>query len=155
METIEIRYNKFLIYIIGIFTIASFYSIYATYYLSTQLKNDKNANTILALIIGQIIGIVLLARAIYKYARQILKNEPVLTLSKSGIELNPTIGKPALFLWQQVDNWTIEKDSDGHKHLLIIESANQKTSAHRTWLEKSPEEIEALLEQYKPKIGEV
>lgn len=88
--------------------------------------------------------------AIYIPARKFIRNEPVLTFSRSEIEINEK-GKPVSYLWVQVISWSIEKDPDGRTHYLVIETAGSKSNINISWLEKKPDEIEALMLTYKPR----
>jgi hypothetical protein len=142
MEKIEIRQNKKkLIPMLALLTAALFG---ITYYIYFSGKFDNN-NTI------KIVYVFLTASllyAIYIPARKLLKNEPVLTFSKSEIEINEK-GKPVSFIWLQIIDWKIEKDSDGNTHYLIVETEDKKRKINISWLDKKPSEIEELLQAYK------
>jgi len=88
--------------------------------------------------------------AIYIPLRKFIGNEPVLTFSRSEIEINEK-GKPVSYLWLQVINWSIETDAEGRTHYLVIETEGRKRKINISWLEKKPAEIEALMLTYKPK----
>jgi len=142
METIEIRQNKkTLIPMLTVLTAALFGM---TYYIYFSGKFDSN-NTM------KIVYVFLTASllyAIYIPTKKFFKNEPVLTFSKSEIEINEK-GKPVSFLWLQVIDWKIEKEEDGGTHYLTIETADTKKKINISWLDKRPSEIEELLQTYK------
>ena len=142
METIEIRQNKkTLIPMLALLTAALFG---ITYYIYFSGKFDNN-NTMKILYVFLTASLLY---AIYIPAKKFFKNEPVLTFSKSEIEINEK-GKPVSFLWLQVIDWKIEKDSDGNTHYLIVETEDKKRKINISWLDKRPGEIEELLQKYK------
>jgi hypothetical protein len=144
METIEIRQNKkTLIPVLVVMAIALFGM---TYYIYFSGKFDNN-NTMKILYVFLTAS---LSYAIYIPSKKFFKNEPVLTLSKSEIEINEK-GKPLAFLWLQVVNWEIEKHEDSGTIYLKIETADKKKKVNISWLDKSPSKIEELLQTYKPK----
>jgi hypothetical protein len=142
METIEIRQNKkILIPMLALLTAALFGM---TYYIYFSGKFDNN-NTMKILYVFLTASLIY---AIYIPAKKFFKNEPVLTFSKSEIEINEK-GKPVSFLWLQVIDWKIEKEEDGGTHYLTIETADKKSKINLSWLDKRPSEIEELLQTYK------
>jgi hypothetical protein len=142
METIEIRQNKkTLIPMLALLTAALFGM---TYYIYFSGKFDNN-NTMKLLYVFLTASLIY---AIYIQAKKLFKNEPVLTFSKSEIEINEK-GKPVSFLWLQVIDWEIEKEEDGGTHYLTIETADKKRKINISWLDKRPSEIEELLQTYK------
>lgn len=144
MKKIEVRQNKkTLIPMLFLLTIAL---LGMTYYIFFSGKYDNN-NTMKILYVF-LNG--LLIYAIYIPAKKFLKNEPVLTFSKSEIEINEK-GKPISFLWQQIISWKIEKDEDGGTQYLTIETGDTKKKINISWLDKSPNEIEKLINSYKSK----
>jgi hypothetical protein len=144
METIEIRQNKkTLIPMLAVLT-ATLFGM--TYYIYFSGKSDNN-NTM------KIVYVFLTASVLYTIyipTKKFLKNEPVLTFSKSEIVINEK-GKPASFLWLQVIDWNIEKEEDGGTLYLTIETADTKKRINISWLDKRPNEIEQLLQTYKPR----
>ncbi len=115
-----------------------------TYYIYFSGKYDNN-NTM------KILYVFLTASLLYSIyipTRKFLKNEPVLTISKSKIEINEK-GKPISLLWLQIIDWKIEKEKDGGTHYLTIETAEKKRKINISWLDKRPSEIEELLQTYK------
>lgn len=120
-----------------------------TYYIYFSGKFDhNNIMKILYLVLN-----VSVAYTIYVPAKKFFKNEPVLTFSKSEIEIHEK-GKPESLLWLQVINWRVEKEKDGNTHFLIIETADKKYKINISWLEKPPNEIEELLQTYNKKGDE-
>ena len=87
--------------------------------------------------------------AVYFPIKKLIKNEPVLLLNKSGIEINVK-GKLNSFSWLQITNWKIEKDDDGRTSFLIVETTDTKKKINITWLDKQPSEIEEVLNRLKP-----
>lgn len=144
MEKIEIRQNKkTLIPILALFTAALFAMIYYIYF-SGKFDNNNTMRIVYIFITASTIY------AIYIPAKKIFKNEPILTLSKSEIEINEK-GEPVSFLWLQVIDWKIEKDEDGSTYFLTIETYESKKKINISWLEKRPIEIEELLQTFKKK----
>jgi hypothetical protein len=142
MTKIEIRQNKKrLIPMLVLFAVGLFG---ATCYVYFSGKFDDN-NTMK---IFYIMAIASFAYTFYYPIKKFFKHEPVLTLSKSEIEINEKV-KPLTFLWLQVIDWKIEKEKDGNTHYLIIETADKKFKTNISWLEKRPSEIEQLLHTYK------
>lgn len=74
--------------------------------------------------------------------------------SKSEIEINEK-GKPVSFLWLQIIDWKIEKDQESNTHYLTIQTVDQKKKINISWLDKTPEEIEELLQMYKKSLRTV
>jgi hypothetical protein len=142
METIEIRQNKKTLIPMLVLLLGAL--IATTYYVYFSGKYDGN-------IIMKVLYVFLSAilfYAIYFPAKKFFKNEPVLTLSKSEITINEK-GKPVSFLWAQINDWKIEKDSDGGTQYLIINASALTKKINISWLEKRPSEIEELIYAYK------
>jgi hypothetical protein len=139
METIEIRQNKkTLIPIICLFTAALFGM---TYYIYFSGKFDDNSTM-------KIIYIFLTASLLYTIIipiRKFIKDEPVLTLSKNSLLVNEKL-KSITFTWQEITNWQIEKIEN--THYLNIQTTDKLKKINISWLEKKPDEIEALIEKY-------
>lgn len=57
-----------------------------------------------------------LAYTIYLNARNQIKQAPVITLTKTGIETGEK-DKAQSFLWQQIREWRVEKDGDNGYNL--------------------------------------
>lgn len=142
MESIEIRQNKkTLIPVLVIMTISLILVVYVAFF-SGEFKNNKTMTFF------YVFAIVSLAYGIFIPVRKFLKDEPVLTLNKSEIEINVK-GKPVSFLWLQVHDWKIEK-KDNNSY-LIIETSETKKKVDISWLEKTPSEIEELMQTFKTK----
>lgn len=140
MATIEIRQSKKkLIPMLALLTAALFGTTYYAFF-------SGNFDNIKAMKVLYVILLASLAYAIYIPAKKFFKHEPVLTVSKSEIEMNEK-GKPTALLWLQVIDWKIEKDDS--TYYLIVETADKKHTINISWLEKTPSEIEALLQTYK------
>jgi hypothetical protein len=90
--------------------------------------------------------------ALYFPLRQLIKKEPVLTLSKSDITINVK-RKPVTYLWSQIQGWHIEKDKENSNRYLILETTEGKKSVMISWLEKKPAEIEELIISYSGKAS--
>ena len=86
--------------------------------------------------------------ALYFPLKQLIKNEPALIISKSEITITRR-GKPDTWLWMQIQSWHIEKDKENSNWYLILETTEGKKSYSITWLEKSPAEIEELINELK------
>ena len=142
MEKIEIRQNKkTLVPMLALLTAALFGT---AYYIFFSGKFDNN----ITVKILYVFLITSLLYAIYIPTKKFFKNEPVLTFSKSEIEINEK-GKPVSFLWLHVIDWKIEKEEYSSTHYLIIETADKKRKVNISWLDKRPSEIEELLQTYK------
>ena len=142
METIEIRQNKkTLIPMLAVLTAALFGMTYYIYF-TGKFDNNNTMKVVYVFLTASLLY------AIYIPTKKFIKNEPVLTFSKSEIEINKK-GKPVSFLWLQVIAWTIEKEEDGGTHYLTIETADTKKKINISWLDKRPNEIEELLQTYK------
>lgn len=142
METIEIRQNKkTLVPMLVVLTAALFGMTYYIYF-SGKFDNNNTMKIVYVFLTASLLY------AIYIPTKKFFKNEPVLTFSKSEIEINEK-GKPVSFLWLQVIDWHIEKEEDGGTHYLTIETADAKKKINISWLDKKPSEIEELLQTYK------
>jgi hypothetical protein len=128
MQTIEIRQNKKKV--IPTLVLLAIVLIAATYYIYFSGEFDNNN----AMKILYVFLTASLLYAIYIPTRKLLKNESVLTFSKSEIEINEK-GKPVSFLWIQVINWKIEKDEN--TYYLVIETTDVKKKINISWLDKS------------------
>ena len=128
--------------IVGL-TIALFGIIY---YIFLQGKLDNNY-------VMKFLYIILTASliyAIYIPVKKFIKDEPVLKLSDTEIELSEK-GKPVSLLWPQVTDWKVEKEDDGGTHYLIVHTAERKHKINISWLDKRPSEIEKLLQNFHKK----
>lgn len=76
--------------------------------------------------------------------KRLRTNEPLLTFSREGLEINET--KPILVLWQDVIDWNIRR-SDATDY-LIINTEKKRHSINISWLEVKPTEVEALMIQF-------
>lgn len=74
-----------------------------------------------------------------------------MTLKNSEIIINDK-GRPDSFLWHQIIDWTIEKEDDGGTNYLIVKKTEKTRKINISWLEKNPNEIEALFRIYKGDI---
>jgi dipeptide/tripeptide permease len=146
MQPIEIRQSKkkliSFIVIMFVSQIGLVYLIYfsGNYNLSTTLK-VAYAGMLAALIYF-----------LYLPVRKLIKNEPVITLTKSDITINVK-RKPVTYLWSQIQGWHLEKDKENSNRYLILETTEGKKSAHISWLEKKPAEIEELIISYSGKAS--
>ena len=113
------------------------------YYIYFSGEIDNNTAKILYVFLT-----VLLIYAIYIPTKKFIKNEPVLTLSNSDLEINEK-GKSVSFLWLQVVDWRIEKDEENNTHYLVLHTADTKKKINISWLDKKPHEIEELFRKYK------
>jgi hypothetical protein len=142
METIEIKQNKkALVPMLVLLTAALLGMVYYIYF-SGKFDNKNTMKIVYSILT------VSLLYAIYIPVRKFFKNEPVLTFSKSEIEINEK-GKAVSFPWLQIIDWKIEKETDGGTHYLIIETIDRKRKINISWLDKRPNEIEELLQKYK------
>lgn len=142
MDKIEIRQNKkTLIPFLTILLIAFFGMIYYIYFSGKFDNNDTMKVLYIFLSVS-------LLYAIYIPTRKFLKNEPVLTICNSEIEINEK-GKPVSYLWEQIIDWKIEKEDDGGTHYLFLQTAEKKNKINISWLDRRPSEIEEILLKYK------
>jgi hypothetical protein len=144
MQPIEIRLNKWKWILMFTFLLSGQIAmIYFTFF-----SGKYDSNTLL-----KVVTVVLTAwilYALYFPARQLIKNEPAIILSKSEITINRR-GKPDTYLWMQIQGWQIEKDKENSNRYLILETSEGKKSYSITWLEKKPAEIEELIITYSGK----
>src|ERR1044072_6856500 len=105
MQPIEIRLNKWkwslFITFLLVGQIAMFYF--------TFFSGKFDDRTLLKVVNVAIVAYLLYA--LYFPVRQLIKNEPVLTLSKSEITINRR-GKTVTYLWMQIQGWHLEKDKE-------------------------------------------
>jgi hypothetical protein len=142
METVEIRQNKkTLIPMLVILTLALFGMSYYIYF-SGRFDNNNTMKLVYVFLTASLIC------AIYIQTKKFIKNEPVLKLNESHLEINEE-GKPLSFLWLQITHWEIEKDEDGGTYYLRVETADTKKKINISWLNKRPAEIEELFLTFK------
>ncbi|HEY8894364.1 MAG TPA: hypothetical protein VIM79_06100 [Niastella sp.] len=142
MQPIEIRLNKWIwIPMLTFLLVGQIVMFYITFF-----TGKFDGNTLLKVVTVGLIGWLLYW--LYFPVRQLINNEPVLILSKSEITINRK-GKPVTYLWMQIQGWHIEKDKENSNKFLILETTEGKKSVSITWLTKKPEEIEALLSEFK------
>ena len=142
MEIIEIRQNKKTVIPMLVLLTATLLGV--TYYIYFSGKYD-NTNTIKIL---YFFLTAVLIYAIYMPIKKFIKNEPVLTFSKSEIKINEK-GKTNSFSWLEVIDWEME-DDDGTTY-LIIKTTDSKRIINISWLDKRPNEIKELLQTFKTK----
>ncbi len=109
-------------------------------YFSGHFKNNNFMKLLYIFIGGS------LAYAIYMQVRKLVKNEAVIIMTQSAIEINQK-GKPVSFPWLQISDWKIEKDDNNW--YLFVEAGDTKIGIDISWLERKPEEIEHLIWEYK------
>lgn len=85
---------------------------------------------------------MMIAGSIY-YARLLVLNKTIITLTSEFIKLQDTV-----YQWSEVNDWKIETDSDNDHKLIIVTNVSQK-EIDLDMLEKSPEQIKALIATYK------
>jgi hypothetical protein len=144
MQPIEIRLNKWKwILMLTFLLVGQIAMFYFTFF-----SGKFDENTLLKVVNVGIVAYLLYT--LYFPVRQLIKNEPVLILSKSEITINRK-GKPVTYLWMQIQGWHIEKDKENSNRYLILETSEGKKSVSLVWLEIKPEEVEALISEYKSK----
>lgn len=144
MQPIKIRLNIWIwIPMITFLTAGLAVMFYITFF-----SGKFDDNTLLKVVTVGLI--VWLLYWLYFPVRQMIKNEPVLILSKSEITTNRK-GKPITYLWSQIQSWHIEKDKESSSQYLILETTEGKKSVSISWLEKKPAEIEELISAYSGK----
>jgi hypothetical protein len=144
MQPIEVRLNKW----IWIPMITFLFSGLTVMFYITFFSGKFDDNMLLkALTVGLIAW---LGYWLYFPVRQMINNEPVLILNKSEITINRK-RKPVTYLWMQIQGWHIEKDKENSNKYLILETTEGKKSVSITWLDKKPDEIEALINTYSGK----
>lgn len=141
METVEIRLNKRRLIPMLVLLTAAFLGMTYYIYFSGKIESSNTMKVLYVFLTASIVY------AIYFPARKFFKNEPVLTFSRSGIEINEK-GSPVSFIWLQVTRWTIEREDDNGTHYLTIETADTNKRVNISWLDKKPQEIEQLLHLY-------
>jgi hypothetical protein len=89
----------------------------------------------------------LLAYVVWHTAKKLRKNEPLLTFSAMGLEINET--KPVLVPWNQITRWNVTR-SDATDY-LIVNTDKKRHSINISWLEVNRDEVEALMQQFMQK----
>ena len=123
MQTIEIRQNKKALTIMLVLLVAGWLGINYYVYVLKGLKTNTELNFLNIVITG------IMAYAIYKGAKRLRSNDPVLIFTKSDLTINEK-GNPESFLWLQIIEWKIEND-DGTEYLNIQTADITKKSASR------------------------
>ncbi len=142
METIEIRQNKkVLIPMLILLTIVFFATNYYIYF-SGKFDDNTTMKT------GYLFLNAIVLYSIYLPTRKLIKNEPVLKINQTGIEVNKD-GQSISFLWDQIVDWEIEKDDDNSTHHLTIQTTAENKKTNISWLDKTPGQIETILQSYK------
>lgn len=141
METIEIRQNrKPLIPFLALWIASSIGVIYFIYF--------SGMSNITTMVFYFLINAFLIYNT-YIPLKKFFQNLPILKLNNSEIEIYDK-GTSFLLLWEQIIEWKIETDEEGI-YYLIIETADKKQKINISWLDKSPDAIEKLLQHYKTK----
>jgi hypothetical protein len=86
----------------------------------------------------------LLAYVVWYTARKLRKNEPLLTFTQQGLEINET--KPVLVPWHHITHWNVSR-SDATDY-LVISTEKKRHSINISWLEVNREEVKALMQQF-------
>jgi hypothetical protein len=143
MQAIEIRQNKKSLIPTLALLIAGWIGLcYITFF------SDKIANNYIR--IFNVIMIIAMAYSFYFPIRKLIKNEPILILSEFGIEINEKI-KPVSLSWLQIIDWNIEKEKDNNTFYLILKTEDKNRRINISWLQKTPGEIEELVQVYHKK----
>ena len=145
MQPIEIRQNKKTLIPVLIIIFASVIGM--VYYAFVSGNWDKMPVMKLVYVF---LSVIILS-SLYFSVRKFIKNEPVLTISKSDITINEK-RKAVSILWGQIHEWKIEIESDGGTPYLINKTAEEKKRINIAWLEKDHEEIEELMITYSGKV---
>jgi hypothetical protein len=148
MQPIEIRQNKKTMIPVLVIIFASLIGM--MYYAFVSGNWDKMP---IMKLIYVFLSVIILGR-LYFSVRKFIKNEPVLTISKSDITINEK-RKAVSILWGQIHEWKIEIESDGGTPYLIIKTAEEKKKVNIAWLEKDHEEIEELIITYSGRVPRV
>jgi hypothetical protein len=146
MQPIEIRQKKTLIPVLAIFCVVQIGITYFAFY-SGDLEKMP------AIKVMYVIISAVFLFGLYFPIRKFIKNEPVLTISRSEITINEK-SKAVSFLWMQVREWKIDIESDDDPY-LIIETTEEIKRIKIAWLEKDHEEIEELIITYSGKAPRV
>lgn len=140
MEKIEIRQDKKLFLIILVLVVVM------QVFVIRQIYFTNNGNTTVKVVFGVVALISFYS--LYLPIKRLIRNEPVLTFSKSEITIIEK-NKPVSYLWLQVNEWKIEKDFDGDGKYLILETTGGKKKVNISSLVLDPDEIEELINEYK------
>lgn len=144
MQPIEIRLNKWKWYpMLTLFVVVQIL-VFHSVFLSGKYDGNILVKAMYVLCVS-----AMLYFARYP-VRQLIKNEPILILSRSEITTSRR-GKPVTYLWSQIQSWHIEKDKETSNKYLILETTEGKKSVSISWLEKKPAEIEELISAYSGK----
>ena len=143
MERIEIRQNKKkLIPMLALLTAILFGMTYLIYF-SGRFENNNTIKIVYIFLSASLVY------SIYMPARKLYRNDPVLSLSKTDIEINET-GKSIILLWSEISHWQIEKEKEGNTYYLLLKTGTRARRINISWLEKNHNELEEILQTYKP-----
>ena len=142
MKTVEIRYIRKALIIITILLTALFFAINYFVFFSGKDENSGYVKLI------EIAGMPVLAYTIYVLIKRIRNNKPVLVLTEHFLEIDQK-GKPIILSWIEIKSFVIKNNDDGY-HLILTTSQDEK-KVQLNWLEKSPAQIESLMNTYHRK----
>ena len=143
MKTIEIRQKKVSFYFTVIFL--PVLVIGFTYYIflsgSTQVTSEAKY-TFVALLLYS-------SYKIYAEIKRRKDNRPTLIISEFSIEIFGDF-KTSSHLWQDIKTWKIELEEGSH--YLVLETYNIKKRISVSCLDKTPDEIEDILNQFARRL---
>jgi hypothetical protein len=141
VKTIEIRQQKsyFTIIFLPLLVIGFAYYIFLSG--SPQITSGTKY-TFFALLLYS-------AYMIYADIKRRKHNRPTLIISEFSIEVFSDF-KTTTYLWQDIKNWKIELDEGSH--ILVIETYNIKRPITISCLDKTPAEIEDILNEFAGKL---
>ncbi len=143
MQGVEIRYRKRTL--LPALILMSIAAIVISYYIFLSGKYDGGT-------IWKLVYVLLmagLAATVYRHARKIYSNEPVLIFSTTEFTINEPGVKVSL-LWPQILFWKIEKEDN--TSYLYVDTADEKRKVNISWLDKTPEEIESLMSDFLHRV---
>lgn len=139
METVEIRFKRSAIYVgIGFFTF-----VCVALLAGAAFSAEEDKKWLFILVTLAIYGLAM--AAFYPSLKKARRNEPYLIFSPRELSIKDAQEKN--FLWIQIIEWTIEEDEGNH--YLILRTSEKNERVHISYLEKTPEEIAALIEFYR------
>lgn len=143
METIEIRQKKgsfyFTIIFLPLLVIGFAYYVFLS---GSPQVTSETKYTFVALLLYS-------CYMVYAEIRRRQDNRPTLIISEFSIEVFGDF-KTTSYLWQDIKSWEIKFDEGAH--YLVLETYSIKKTIKIWSLDKTPEEIEGILNKFAGKL---
>jgi hypothetical protein len=144
MKTFEVQYLKKPLII---FLIAILLSILAgnIYLLTSERFSGQVWTKIIQIGLS---GYVLIR--IYKLSKRLSDNKPVIVFTREEIVINYE-STQSRFLWKDIQDISVDKKDD--ESFLTITTSDEEKAISLSWLDKSPDVIKALIDEYKSNMN--